>query len=85
MVLEAGLYGLLWKFPFKNIPRYVQSHSLTVHVCEYNNANDIIVLIARGKMKPQRDGNTSLMDIAASRFKKQQNSNPSKRLEFNLE
>ena len=70
MVLEACLYRSLWKTPFKNISRCVHSHSLIFHVREYNNANEIIISIDQGEMKPQRDGDIPLIDIAADRLKK---------------
>ena len=70
MVLETVLYGSLWKISFNTISKYAQNHTLIFHACEYNNINKIIVPIAYREMKLQRDGDMSLINIAANRFKK---------------
>ena len=68
LVLESGLYGSLWQMPFHHFHRYTQQHSLIFHACAYNYANKIIISTPHGELKPQREGDSSLMSIAIDRF-----------------
>ena len=54
--------------PFLSLKQYVQGHSLVFHACEYNHDHKIIIYTQHGEMKPQRDGDQSLMSIAITNF-----------------
>ena len=68
LVLESGLYGTLWKTPFKHISRYVIDHSLINHTCGSNASNDIHLSVVHGEIRPQCEGDISLMSIAIGKF-----------------
>ena len=68
LVLEWRLYGSLWQIPFHHLHRYMQQHSLIFHVYAYNYANKVTIANPHGELKPQRDGDASLMIIAINIF-----------------
>ena len=68
LVLDAGLYGTLWDMPFPQISKYIQTHSLIYHTCQYNSQKGIRITAKHGELKPQRHGDRALMDIAARLF-----------------
>ena len=68
LILEAGVYGTLWKISFKHISRYFMYHSLIYHTCYYNVSNGIHLSVVHGEMKLQREGDMALMSISVDNF-----------------
>jgi hypothetical protein len=61
MILETGLYGLLWH---QNVPAYfswTSQHAWIYHVCEFNYTHEIRLNIAHAELKPRREGDQSIM------------------------
>ena len=68
MVLETGLYGLLW---YQNFPAYsswTSQHVWIYHVCEFNYTHEIWLNIAHADLKPRREGDQSIMPAAYQYF-----------------
>jgi hypothetical protein len=62
MVLETGLYGLLWHQNFPAYSSWTSQHSWIYHVCEFNYAREMIRLnIEHAELKPRREGDRSIM------------------------
>ena len=61
MVLETGLYGLLWHQNFPAYSSWTSQHSWIYHVCEFNYAHEIRLNIEHAELKPRREGDRSIM------------------------
>jgi hypothetical protein len=61
MVLETGLYGLLWHQKFLAYSSWTSQHAWIYHVCEFNYTHEIRLNIAHAELKPWRDGDQSIM------------------------
>ena len=60
MVLENGLYGLLWHQNFPAYSHWTSQHSWIYHVCEFNYTNEIRLNIDHAELKPRRVGDQSI-------------------------
>ena len=61
MVLETGLYGLLWHQKFLAYSSWTSQHAWIYHVCEFNYTHEIRLNIAHAELKPRREGDQSIM------------------------
>ena len=65
LVLETGLFGLLWEMPFPTIHAWISHHSWIYSVCEYNYENKIKISPEHTQLKLKRDGDKAIMAMAA--------------------
>ena len=63
LVLEAGLYGLLWNIPFGHFSKYTSTYSLILDTFQYKHANQIHMSVSYGELESQHRGDRSLMSI----------------------
>ena len=68
MVLDTGLYGLLWHQNFPAYSSWTSQHSWIYHVCEFNYTHEIRLNIAHAELKPRREGDQSIMAAAYHYF-----------------
>ena len=68
LILEAGLYGSLWRMPFSLVSQYAQRHSLIYDIWKYMFENDICISTPHGELSPQRHGDVSIMDLASQHY-----------------
>ena len=68
MVLETGLYGLLWHQNFPTYSSWTSQHAWIYHVCEFNYTHEIRLNIAHAELKPRREGDQSIMAAAYQYF-----------------
>jgi hypothetical protein len=61
MVLETGLYGLLWHQNFPAYSSRTSQHSWIYHVFEFNYAHEMRLNIEHAELKPRRGGDRSIM------------------------
>lgn len=48
LILESGLYGLLWNIPFPQVSTYIQQYSLVYDIWKYNYHHNILISTAHG-------------------------------------
>ena len=68
MVLDTGLYGLLWHQNFPAYSSWTSQHSWIYHVCAFNYAHEIRLNIEHAELKPRREGDRSIMAVAYNHF-----------------
>ena len=70
LVLETGLYGLLWDMPFNEISKYVSKHSIIFHLLQYNHEKKICLHLKHSTLQPQRHQDIPIMSLACTYFTK---------------
>jgi len=70
IVIDAGLYGLIWKMKFYEIKKYIEGHSWVFAILEYNNKHKIALNVDHGVLNKKRDGDKSIMSLASTYFTK---------------
>ena len=64
LVLEAGLYGLLWHMNVDFISKYVSHHSWLFATIKYNYDHNITLHVKHSTLEPQRCNDHSIMSLA---------------------
>ena len=68
IVLDAGLYGLIWDMKFHDIEKYIECHSWVYAILKYNSKHNIRLSVDHGVMKGKRAGDCSIMSKALEYF-----------------
>ena len=80
LVIEAGIYGLLWEMPFVQISKYIQSHSLIYDIIQYNSLHSIKLSTPHGILSPRRVRDAALMTLVFERWQDKATLNAIKRV-----
>ena len=66
MVLDAGMYGLLWNMPFDKYSKWVEQSSWIYAICEYNHTHHISIQCPHPTLQPARTRDRSIMECVSS-------------------
>jgi hypothetical protein len=61
LVLDTGMYGLLWDMPFPTYSKWVDQQSWIYAICEYNHTNNITIQCPHSTLEPARHQDKSIM------------------------
>ena len=68
IVLDCGLYGLLWNMNFSDIQKYIEGHSWVYSILDYNDKNNIVLTVDHGLLKSKRKEDCAIMSKALDYF-----------------
>ena len=70
IVLDAGLYGLIWHMKFSEIKKYIEGHSWVFAILDYNNKHNITLDVDHGILHQRRKNDKSIMSLASTYYTK---------------
>ena len=70
IVLDVGIYGLVWNISFDVISKYIDDHSWLYAVLDYNHTYDIILNSEHQVLQRQRINDVAIMTMASMHYSK---------------